>query len=76
MFSIYLFKNIFSLKYSFLNFDDNVEVIIESYADYYITKNAYIDGNKLYIIRNIQEVSSIMGNVAVSRTFEYVEFVD
>ncbi len=61
MFSIYLFKNIFSLKYSFLNFDDNVEVIIESYADYYITKNAYIDGNKLYIIRNIQEVSSIMG---------------
>ncbi len=50
MFSIYLFKNIFSLKYSFLNFDDNVEVIIESYADYYITKNAYIDGNKLYYV--------------------------
>lgn len=50
MFSIYLFKNIFSLKYSFFNFDDNVEVIIESYADYYTTKNAYIDGNKLYYV--------------------------
>lgn len=63
-------------KFNLLYFDDHIEVIIEAYEDYYITKKAYIVENELHILKNTQNILSANGNIATHQEFERLKFVE
>lgn len=63
-------------EFNLLYFDDHIEVIIETYEDYYITKKAYIIDNELHILKNTQNILNTNGNIATHQEFEKLKFVE